>query len=366
MPTKVKNGRFRVQIYLGNDENGKRMYKSFYADTKQEAEYLALTFKMGAGRAVDVRVITVRAAIDAYIKSKEGLLSPTTIQGYRSVLKNLDDQFLACNIHSLSRLSLQTQVNRFAHRNKFVAHNGEGPLSPKTVRNMYGLVSAALRQQDVRIDGITLPRKRKVEYATPFEEELTAIFRALEGTSLEIPALLAAVCSLRKSEILGLRYGDIENGILHIRRAMVRADSQNIVKDPKTYASVRDVVLPAYIEQKIAAARGDRGRDDYIVTLSPSTLNGYFHERLVRAGLKPCRFHDLRHSFVSILKAHNINPDWIQLTGGWSEKAVMNENYWQVNQKILRAISQEIHGVFSEIMQPSATTPTAEPLQKKA
>jgi len=52
MATQRPNGRWRAQVLIGTDENGKRIYKSFEADTEDEADYAALTFKLGKGKKV--------------------------------------------------------------------------------------------------------------------------------------------------------------------------------------------------------------------------------------------------------------------------------------------------------------------------
>ena len=231
-------------------------------------------------------------------------------------------------------------------------------MSPKSVRNMYGLVSAALRQNNIHIGGITLPQRGKIEYATPFDSDLGAIFRALEGTSLEIPALLAAWCSLRRSEILGLRYGDIDagRGMIHIRRARVYVGAQDHIKGTKTDASARTVFLPDYIRDRINASRGDATDDDYIVKIKGGSITKCFNDRLRRAGLPICRFHDLRHAFVSILAAHGVDGKYIQEMGGWSNDGVLNAVYKQTNEDVMRKISKGVDDVFLGILQHHCNT----------
>lgn len=349
MPTKLSKKLYRVQVYIGT-ENGKRIYKSFYGETKKEAEYNALVYKMGAGKEIKKATVTLRAAVEAYIESKDGVLSPATIECYSSYLRNLDPDFLACDIRNVTRLSLQSQINKVANRPKKIAHNGNGKVSAKYVKNLYGLIRAALRQNDIRIDGITLPRKEKKEYATPFEADLAKIIKAVENTSLEIPVLLASWCSLRRSEILGLQYGDIDGELLHIRRARVYVGAQDHIKTTKTESSTRTVYLPAYIKDKIDARRGDRAENDFIVELKGMSITKCFSERLQKAGLPVCRFHDLRHAFVSILAAHGIDPKWIQEQGGWSNQVIMNGVYRQSDPTTSAAISARVNGIFEGIV----------------
>ena len=79
---KLPSGAYRCLIYIG-DENGKRKYKSFTAKTKKEAERLALNYQSELEDKQD----TVETMIDNYIKSKEKLLSTTTITDWEILQK---------------------------------------------------------------------------------------------------------------------------------------------------------------------------------------------------------------------------------------------------------------------------------------
>ena len=83
---KLPSGSWRVQVYAG-EENGKRKYKSFTAPSRKEAEYLAAEWARDR-KDRERGNITVREAIDRYIKSKEPVLSPSTIRGYRIIYRN--------------------------------------------------------------------------------------------------------------------------------------------------------------------------------------------------------------------------------------------------------------------------------------
>ena len=84
---KLPSGSWRVLQFVGLDADGKRQYKSFTAPTKREAEFLAAEYvakkKRPSGR------MTVGEAIDRYIESKDGVLSPTTVSGYQKIRRQL-------------------------------------------------------------------------------------------------------------------------------------------------------------------------------------------------------------------------------------------------------------------------------------
>ena len=79
------------------------------------------------------RNMTFEAAAREYIESKRNVLSPSTIRGYDSIIKCISPSFLDKNIHDLTALDIQTEINKLS-KNR----------SPKTIRNHHGFISAVL------------------------------------------------------------------------------------------------------------------------------------------------------------------------------------------------------------------------------
>lgn len=355
MATRLPSGKYRAQVLLGTDETGKRIYKSFVADTADEAEYAALTFKLGKGKRVEKKNITLRSAIEAYIQSKDGILSPTTIEGYRVILRNFGE-YLDTRICDVNNLNLQQAINRIAGRQKNKAHNGTVGLSAKTLKNYRGLVKKVLKQNGVDVGDIDVPAAAPVEYATPFDKELSDIFAATKGTKIEIPVLLAAWCSLRESEILGLQYRDFNfpEKRFQIRRARVYVKGVPYLKVPKTKTSTRTVFLPDYIAAKIVAQMEERNLTPesgaFLFEFSGGYITKAFPYILSKNGLPHCRFHDLRHAFVSILTAQGVDKKYIQEMGGWATDNVMNQIYKQTSPNLKKEINDRIETVFTGIL----------------
>lgn len=355
MATRLPNGKYRAQVYIGTDENGKRLYKSFVEETADEAEYAALTYKLGKGKRTDAKTVTLRAAMDAYIQSKEGVLAMSTIINYKRIVKRLDTM-LDVPIKSINNRTFQTLISNFAKCKKMVNHNGRGEVSAKTVRNAYGLINATLRQNGVYINGVTVPQRKPIEYKTPFGDELSKIFQAVAGTNLEIPVLLAACCSLRRSEILGLTFGDLdrEKCIATIRRAKVYAGKAVQTKTPKTETSARIVFVPSFLMEKLMSIPHSSD-DEFVVPLAGNTVTYKFAEILKKHKIEHCRFHDLRHAFVSILAEQGVDEKYIQEMGGWSSGGVMNSIYKQTSIERKKDIAKIAEGIFNGIMQHNAT-----------
>ena len=353
MATRLPNGKYRAQVFLGTDEKGKRLYKSFMADTADEADYEALAFKLGHGKRVERKNVTLRAAMRACIESKRGILSPATIQGYEVIERNFG-AFLDTPLHQITKISLQNAINQYMFRPR---NDGKkGTLSNKSVRNAYGFISSVLKQNDIHVGEILLPSRQEIEYATPFDAQLHRIFEAVKGTTVEIPVLLAVFCSLRRSEICGLRFCDVdtETKAIHVERAKLRIDGEEHVKTTKTKKSRRVVFATDYIISLIEALPR-QSEEDYIYPYTPNTITRRFPEILEQHGIPHCCFHELRHSFASVLAAHDVDEKYIQAVGGWSSDLIMKKVYIQTTERKLRQQSESANRVFETIMQQNAT-----------
>ena len=86
-PRKLASGSWRVRVYDYTDEDGKKVYRSFTASTKKECAYMAVEFSRNKDR-IAAGDLTVKEAIEEYIKIKSEVLSNSTIRGYRVQQKN--------------------------------------------------------------------------------------------------------------------------------------------------------------------------------------------------------------------------------------------------------------------------------------
>lgn len=125
----------------------------------------------------------------------------------------------------------------------------------------------------------------------------------------QLMVLLAAWCGLGFGEITELRRKDIDltNGVVKIRRAVVRVEGEFIVGTPKSDAGTRDVNIPPHLLPAVKAHLTSNitgGRDGLLFPaagdptqhLAPATLYRVFDKARETAGRPDLRFHDLRHT----------------------------------------------------------------------
>ena len=291
---KLNSGKWRIQIQI----DGQRY--SCTGDTKKEAQDKAkLKY---AGIQEEKRIpMTVGKAMDQYIEEKSGVLSPSTIRGYKSYRKNYFQDLMDMNISDLTQGDIQLAVSNEAVKGK----------SPKTIRNAHGLLNSVLEEFRPNFTMHThLPENQKTEMRIFSEEEMQKVWNEAKGSKYELPILLASWMGLRMSEIRGLKFGDLKDGKLHIHTAVVRdSEGKSVEKGTKTASGDRWIKCPGTIQHLIVLRRmedeerGTKGTqqicENYICPYADITIYKNFISICKKAGVEPCRFHDLRHFAAS-------------------------------------------------------------------
>lgn len=305
---KLPSGQWRTLIY-SHTENGKRIYESFTAATKKESEFLAAQFKHLNTNSSD---LTVSNALNRYIAIKKNILSPKTYREYSNMIKSRYTLIDNIPLKKLNDSIIQNWINKLSEN-----------LSPKTVRNIYGLLTATIKMFNQTYScNITLPQKKQSSIYVPTDNDIENLFIFNKDRNLEIAMLLAAFGSLRRSEICALNYEDINNNDITINKALVlNEENQYVLKQPKTFTSYRTINMPSFVIEKIGSGTGR------IITVSPDIISSKFRRLLKQNNLPHFRFHDLRHYQASILHALGIPDKYIMERGGWSSPATLNNIY---------------------------------------
>ena len=330
---KLPSGNYRVRVYIGTDENGRKIRKSFTAATKRDAELLAAQYAASKHPAAD---LTVGEAIDKYIQSKNNVLSPSTLRSYRTMRKNYLSSIIDTPLSTLDSKAVQAAVNIET-----------ASLSAKSVRNIYGLLTAALAvyAPEIRLR-VTLPKKQKRLRAMPDPAD---IIRIIRGTEIELPCLLALWCSLRMSEVRGLKRSDIVGDCMYIRSAIVTVEGHHIEKQStKTYDSERISNVPTYIRELINALPEDQ---EHITELTGQAIYKRFIRLQEKNNINPrISFHDLRHMNASIMVKLHIPDKYAMERGGWSTASTLRNVYQHTFSEERQAVNEAIDNYFNGII----------------
>ena len=305
-PPKCKGSTWFAQVAVGGDR--------VYISGKTEEEYYAKARATKLDlieRKKAAPKITLGTAIDNYIKDNDAVLSPSTINAYKSYRRTRFEGYMS---EDVAQINYQRMVNEECKK-----------VSSKSVHNAWRFVTASLRHSGITVPQINLPQKRKAERPWLDYEQIGTFLIALRGKPYELGALLA-LHGLRRSEILHLTAEDIdtERGLIYVRGASVIGDNNKLTdKDTnKTTASSRtvNIVIPR-LNDVVAGKKGK------LITTNPTTLYGSINKLCAKNGLPEVGVHGLRHSYISLCFHLGWNIQTVMQQGGYSNPQVVNEVY---------------------------------------
>lgn len=336
MATAKKRGdKWRCLVYDYTDSDGKRHYRSFTADTKKAAELAAAQYV--SQEKTNPTDLTFDNCLDSYIQQRSAVLSPATIKEYKSAKERHFTTIRDKNIYRITQKDIQNEINLLSLT-----------LSPKSVRNAHGLISAVFRSYRPEFALHTvLPKNMPPNIYVPSDGEIKQLMTAIKGTRMELPVLLAAFGPMRRGEIAALRAENINGNTVHVCENMVQNEKNEwIIKTPKSYAGDRYIEYPDFVADLWSNIHSGR-----IISMNPMMITHCFEHNLKQAGLPHFRFHDLRHYSASIQHALGIPDAYIMQRGGWANDGVLKSVYRHTLADKEQAMTDKINTHFAK-MQP--------------
>ena len=352
-----KRGKTWTFIYYVTDENGKKIqkWKGGYA-TKKEAETDLKIYqaKSELNQIIPVSNLTLKDYILKWFEQHKKMLEPNTINGYNTNI---------CNhiIPAIGNIKLK-DLKPSTLENFYVSLMGEKGLSAKTVKYVHNVLKIALKSAvDNKLidDNVCLkaktPKVPKFKGELLSQKQLNTLFKELKGNRYEVEIKLAVMLGLRKGEVLGLKFSDLDinNHSLHIQRqvSITRDNTQDKsgkyygIKSLKSESSDRIlyvsddieklIVLKKVYNDSLKKALGDDYHDNDLICcadngepMSPQTLYHAFKRIIKKCGFPDnVRFHDLRHSYATLCIDLNVPIKVISQSLGHSSTAVTDEVY---------------------------------------
>jgi integrase len=327
-------GSYSLVIELGqHPETGKRQQKWItFRGTKEDAEKELTKHlrEVDTGDFVDPAKVTVAEFFEQWLSVvAEQKVSGKTFERYKGIVKHhITPAFGQLPLQRLTALHIETQYARLSKAGR--KDGREGGLSAQTILHHHRLMSEAL-EKAVKwkllthnpVDGVEAPVPRPREIVPIDEAQAAWLVTVAEGTRLYIPIMLAICTGLRRGEILGLKWSDLDSAraVLQVRRALEETKAGVAFKEPKSKSGRREVAVPAValaaLEQHRSRQKGFRGmladgyQDHELICCvedgaiwKPSAFTSAYRALLTRRKLTGPNFHALRHAHAShLLKA---------------------------------------------------------------
>ena len=243
-----------------------------------------------------------------------------------------------CNVYTTTDEQWQAAIKREAKG-----------LSPKYIKNAWGMISAAILEATGRKPRVNLPAKEqnKRPYLDP--DQITVFVDAIRGDPVEIAALLA-LSSLRRSELRALTWDciDFKRKTITVKGAMVYAgkDGGLVHKaQNKTASSNRIVPMIPPLEAALSLVEQ---REGYVVPYGGTCMFERINRVCEKNGLPKVGVHGLRHSFAS-LAYHLQIPEKIAMEiGGWADDGTMRKIYTHLAQKDIADRAKDFTNFFAK------------------
>ena len=342
-------------IDLGRDEDDKRRQKWVGGfRTKADANQ-ALTkalHDVQVGSFVVPQRTTLRQFVkDEWLPSTRPLVRSTTWASYEANLR----------LHVLPRLGdKRLQHVRATDLNKLYADlletgrvNGQGGLSARSVRYVHTLIGRVLgdacKWGYLAVNPAKLatpPTAKTAAQSTWTADEVRAFLTSVNEDDLYPAFVLAATTGMRRGEVLGLRWRDVDLDAarLSVQQALIATGYNLSFEEPKTERSRRSIALDAATVSTLRALKVRQAQErlrfgpDYQATdlvftqadgspVHPMTLSDTFKRRVKSAALPPIRFHDLRHTWATLAFSQGMHPKVVSDRLGHSSITVTLDIY---------------------------------------
>ncbi len=336
-----KDGRWCAQVSL----NGRRITK--YAKTQHECrQWIKETLqKIEHGLTFEGSQLLLEQYMQSWLSGKELSRRPNTARNYR----RYSEQYI---LPVLGRMRLQAIAPSHV-RQLYLRLQVEGK-GARTIQLVHVTLHCAFAQAVKEglighnpLDAVERPKVETEQFQIFTEEQARTFLSAARGHQYETLFFLALTTSMRKGEILGLMWTDIDwkKGTLRIERQLQQASSTGAVLVPtKTKSSRRQIklgkgllaMLEAHREkqetQKVLA--GERWKEHGMIFITgigtyidQTKVSREFKSILRSAGLPDIRFHDLRHTSLSFLLDRGTPVNTVQKRAGHSKASVTTDIY---------------------------------------
>jgi integrase len=368
---RTAGGTWSYRLDLGLDETGTRAQKQVGGfRTKKEAQAALNDALSGIlhGTYVAPSRQTLGAFLDIWIDGARHELAVTSWTGYRDMVRRWIKPHLGGK-----RLVELTPMEIKAWHGALLDHGGVGgrPLSVRSVqyahRVLHRALADAVRWNLIPVNpasGARAPRVKPVELTVWTSDEAAMFLRHVSDVRLAALWILALHTGMRRGELAGLRWKDVDldAGTLTVAQQRTNANHEVVVSTPKARSQRQILLAPTTVaalrqhrtvqlQERLALGQAwtDTGYvfvDEAGQPYHPHSYLAMFRRACARAGVPPIRLHDVRHTMATLALQAGVHPKVVQEQLGHSAINVTMDIYSQVPQAVRRESASKIAALF--------------------
>ena len=368
------DGRWEGRYTTGrNPGTGQQIQRSVYGSTQTEVveKLRQLQLDEARGTLLEPLKLTVFQWFDIWGKEYLGGVKSGTVYSYQAHIRNNITPFIgALKLQKLNPHNVQALYNKLQR---------EKNLSPKTIKNLHGVVHRALKQavdlgyiRRNPADNITLPRRDKPNIQTLPEESLSAFLGAINGHTYEELLFITLFTGVRMGEACGLTWSfvDFEKGTLLIKQqlhwdrlqkvhllAPTKNDKVRLISPANAVMEKLKSIRQQQLEQRFMAGSTWQNPEGFIFTsamgthVRPDHVYRCFKDIVSALGFPHLRFHDLRHTYAVNALRSGDDIKTVQYTLGHHTAAFTLDVYGHVSERMKQDSADRMQRVIDGAMQ---------------
>ncbi len=322
---KTQNGTYEVRYCINNEKGGVTQRKKRFKKKKQADDYLKKVIADIENQTYVQEVkITLCEYLDTWLNQHKKNIAITTYEGYVSKINHMKNYIGHIELQKLKPI----HINQF-----YSSLHEDRNMSNNTIVHVHRILSKALSAA-YKLDliktnpcsKIDLPKQTRHQGKFLELKEVTILLEQLRGTQIFIPVLLAVMLGLRRGEVLGLKWENVnfESGTLEIKDTVTRLKTI-VAKDTKTQKSHRKLFMGKLVEdelkKEIIRQKEQRLKfgnhyihNNYVckhedgAAFEPSLLSLWFKKHIRSMEITKVTFHELRHTNATLMLSAGISP----------------------------------------------------------
>lgn len=382
---KRPDGRWEARYTTGFDpKTGKQIQRSIYGKTQKEVRQKLnqVTAEIDTGDYLEPSGMKLRDWLDNWMTDYSGDKKYSTMKHYRAACEtHIKPRLGDVPLSKLNAVMVQKFYNSLSH-----PEDGEKALSPKTVKNVHGILSKAMSQA-VRnglikfnpCEGAVLPKVSKKEIRPLSNEQVKGLLELADSDEVYgILLKLIVLTGLREAEAMGLTWDcvDFEKGTILVNK--------QLQKRPKSaggmvFSSLKNgkprLLRPAPYVMELLRQRQEQQRKQRLEAgeaweewhdaqakgslvfttltgsyLSPQTVYNHFKVMAAKLGVPNARVHDLRHTFAVLSLENGDDIKTVQGNLGHATAAFTLDVYGHVSDSMQKASAERMERFVQSIV----------------